>query len=179
MEDMPIPFECANEIDLPAIVTLMNGAFRGAESQRGWATEAELITGTRTTESLLREEIAGGAQYLLVRGDQAQTLKGCVSLKPLSSEMWHLAALTVDPAMQSAGFGRELLDASEQYAVLRGARTIEITVVSLRGSLIAWYERRGYRLTGETRPFPYGDNRYGMPARDDLEFVVLEKHLGE
>ena len=52
-----------------------------------------------------------------------------------------------------------------------------MTVVQLRAELIAWYERRGYRPTGETRPFPYGDERFGTPRRDDLQFVVLHKRL--
>ena len=55
--------------------------------------------------------------------------------------------------------------------------TIEMTVVHVRESLISWYERRGYRRTGETRPFPYADTRYGTPTRPDLVFIVLEKHL--
>jgi hypothetical protein len=80
--------------------------------------------------------------------------------------------------LQSAGFGSELLRSAEVFALGRGARMMEITVVNVRDVLIAWYERRGYVLTGETRPFPYGDNRYGVPKRDDLAFVVLEKDLG-
>jgi hypothetical protein len=52
-----------------------------------------------------------------------------------------------------------------------------MTVIHLRDTLIAWYERRGYRRTGETEPFPYGDERFGIPRRDDLYFVVLEKAL--
>ena len=53
-----------------------------------------------------------------------------------------------------------------------------MTVVHIRDTLIAWYERRGYALTGETRPFPHGDDRFGKPLRDDLSFVVMEKVLG-
>ena len=52
-----------------------------------------------------------------------------------------------------------------------------MTVLHVRDTLIAWYQRRGYTLTGETKPFPYDDNRFGTPLRDDLYFVVLEKHL--
>ncbi len=174
---MAIGLEIAKEADLPAIAALMNRAFRGAESERGWSTEAGIIAGTRTTESLLREEIAGGTCYLLAKDDQTGALQGSVSLKPQSPATWHLGALTVDPSMQKTGFGRELLAASEEYAAMRGARIIEMTVISMRDVLIAWYERRGYRNTGETRPFPYGDDRFGNPTRDDLEFVVLEKHL--
>jgi hypothetical protein len=32
-------------------------------------------------------------------------------------------------------------------------------------------------LTRETQPFPYGDERFGRPLRNDLHFVVLEKDL--
>jgi hypothetical protein len=52
-----------------------------------------------------------------------------------------------------------------------------MTVVNVRVTLIGWYFRRGYHLTGETEPFPYGDNRFDTPLRDDLVFVVLEKAL--
>ena len=44
-----------------------------------------------------------------------------------------------------------------------------------RDSLIAWYERMGYRRTGETRPFPMDDPRLGLPLRDDLWFEVLAR----
>lgn len=174
---MALALQPAAEPDLPSIVTLMNTAFRGSEDQRSWSTEAEYIKGSRTSESLLREEIAGGAHILLVKDDATSALKSCVSLKESSPGVWYLGSLTVDPAMQNSGFGRELLAASEQYAVLHGARTIEMTVVNIRHALIAWYQRRGYKLTGETRPFPYGDHRFGTPTRDDLEFVVLQRHL--
>jgi ribosomal protein S18 acetylase RimI-like enzyme len=168
------PLRLAKETDLQAIVALMNAAFRGTAAERGWSTEAGYITGDRTTESLLREEIAQGAHYLVTQGEN---LQGCVSLQGLSADKWHLGSLTVEPALQNAGFGRKLLQAAEEHAAAQGARTIEMTVVNVREALISWYERRGYRLTGETRPFPYGDDRFGTPLRDDLQFVVLERHL--
>ena len=42
---------------------------------------------------------------------------------------------------------------------------------------MAWYQRRGYELTGETQRFPYDDPRFGTPTRDDLYFEMLEKAL--
>lgn len=176
---MEVSFQLANEADFPAIVALMNAAFRGKKGEAGWSIEAELITGTRTSESLLREEVAAGAHLLVVRDEETSALQACVSLKAFSAEVWYLGSLTVDPALQNNGFGREVLAASEEYAALHGARTIEMTTVNLRHALISWYERRGYRLTGETRPFPYGDTRFGTPTRNDLEFVVLKRHLRE
>lgn len=173
-----LPLQLATDADLAAIVTLMNAAFRGIEAERGWSTEAAYITGNRTSEALLREEIAEGASFLLARDPETSALQGCVSLKALSAETWYLGSLTVNPALQNGGFGRKLLDSAEAYAAAHGARTIEMTVVGIRDTLIAWYERRGYRRTGEVRPFPYGDNRFGTPMRDDLEFVVFTKRLG-
>jgi ribosomal protein S18 acetylase RimI-like enzyme len=85
--------------------------------------------------------------------------------------------LTVRPDLQNRQLGRALLSAAEEFAKERGGRRIRMTVVNVRDSLIAWYERRGYRSTGETQPFPYGDERYGRPLRDDLHFVVLEKDI--
>jgi ribosomal protein S18 acetylase RimI-like enzyme len=174
---MTLSLHPATEADLPAIAALMNAAFRGSGAQRGWSTEADYILGQRTSEPLLREEIASGALYLLARNPTTSALEGCVSLRPKSPERWYLGALTVDPSLQNSGLGRTLLHAAEAAAFAHGARTIEMTVVQIRDTLIAWYERRGYRRTGETRPFPYGDERFGIPQRDDLAFIVLERDL--
>ena len=163
----------ATPADYPHIVALMNAAFRGSE---GWTVES-YITGSRTTQPLLAEEIAAGALYLLTKDPATQALQGCVSLKPLSPTRWYLGALTVLPALQNSGLGRRLLDAAEAYARTHNAHTLEITVLNVRDTLIAWYERRGYRPTGHTRPFPYGDTRFGTPTRPDLHFIVLEKPL--
>jgi hypothetical protein len=51
-----------------------------------------------------------------------------------------------------------------------------MTVLAPQDKLIAYYERRGFRPTGETRPFP-ADPTYARPLRDGLYFVVLEKSL--
>jgi ribosomal protein S18 acetylase RimI-like enzyme len=171
---MPLPLHPATPADLPSIISLMNLAFRGAE---GWSIEADYIKGERTNLSLLQEEISKGALYLLALDPATSTLKGCVSLQPASPEKWYLGSLTVQPTQQNSGFGRELLSAAEQYAASHGATTIEMTVVHVRESLISWYERRGYQRTGQTRPFPYNDTRYGTPTQPDLVFVVLQKPL--
>jgi Acetyltransferase (GNAT) family len=85
--------------------------------------------------------------------------------------------LATDPTLQNSGLGKILLSAAEQWAGDRGGRRIRMNVVNVRDALIAWYLRRGYRKTGETEPFPYGDDRFGAPLRDDLRFLVLEKDL--
>jgi GNAT superfamily N-acetyltransferase len=83
--------------------------------------------------------------------------------------------LTVEPTLQTAGIGKQLLHAAESYSLKQGINVIEMTVISVRHELIAWYQRRGYLLTGEKRAFPT-EARFGI-RKQDLEFVVLEKHL--
>jgi len=74
--------------------------------------------------------------------------------------------------------GHQLLAEAERMArVDWAATTMVMTVIAQRAELIAWYERRGYRRTGETEPFPYGNDRYGIPRRPDLVFAVLAKPL--
>ena len=87
----------------------------------------------------------------------------------------YLGMLTVSPALQDRGIGKKLLAAADEYAKQQHCSAIFMTVISVRSELIAWYERHGYKRTGETKPFPT-DNRFGMTTQP-LEFVVLEKEL--
>ena len=84
----------------------------------------------------------------------------------------------VDPRLQGQGTGDAVLAECERIVRddwrLPGMR---MTVIDLREALIAWYERRGYVRTGQTRPFPYGEPGVGFPHDDDLRFVVLAKSL--
>jgi ribosomal protein S18 acetylase RimI-like enzyme len=169
----------AVEADYAAIVDLANLAFRGAGSIASWNTEAVFIEGQRLDESLLREDLAAKheAQLLVYRDDANGPLLGTVWLEKRKDGVWNLGLLTIRPDLQNRQLGRALLAAAEDFAKEHGGRRIRMTVVNVRDSLIAWYERRGYRVTGETQPFPYGDERYGRPLRDDLHFVVLEKDI--
>ena len=167
------------EGDIPAIVALMNRAYRGAGSSSGWSTEISYLSGDRTTEDLLRADLAAKPDALLLKWEDARIgpMQGCVWLEPLGDDIWYLGSLAIDPTQQNSGLGRTLLSAAEQWVHERGARRVRMTVVNVRDTLIAWYLRRGYHRTGETIPFPYDDNRFGIPLRDDLCFVVLEKDL--
>ena len=169
----------AVEADYPAIIDLANLAYRGTGPSASWNIE-NFIEGQRLNDSLLREDLAAKpeAHLLTYRDDPDGPLLGTVLLDPKKDGVWYLGLLTVRPDLQKRKLGRALLAAAENFAKERGARRIQMTVVNVRDVLIAWYERRGYTLTGETRPFPYGDERFGRPLRDDLHFVLLEKELG-
>ena len=102
---------------------------------------------------------------------------GCVSVTRKPGGHGYLGQLTVDPTLQAAGLGKRLIAAAEDAARAFGAEAMEMTVIASRGELIAYYERRGYALTGERRPFPLDDPRFGLPKTRDLEFVVLDRTL--
>jgi GNAT superfamily N-acetyltransferase len=169
----------AVEADYPAIVDLANLAFRGTGANASWNTEAVFIEGQRLNEPLLREDLAGkrGAHLLIYRDEPDGPLLGTVLMDEQKDGVWYLGLLSVLPDLQKKQLGRGLLAAAEEFARTRGGRRIRMTVVNVRDTLIAWYQRRGYRVTGETQPFPYGDERFGRPLRDDLHFVVLEKDI--
>ena len=156
----------------------MNSAYRGESSRQGWTTEADYIEGQRTDAAVLARDLAAtpGAELLALCEDG--TLMGCVWLEPVGDgATWYLALVTVRPDRQDRQLGRTLLAEAEAWAAKAGARRISLTVVGIRDSLIAWYQRRGYALTGETRPFPYENREIGTPLRRGLDFVVLEKAL--
>ena len=164
---------CATDDDLADIVDLMNRAFRG---RKGWATEDGYLVGDRIRLDDLSAEVAAKPDMLLVWREEDRLL-GCVSLEDVGDGAWFLGMLTVEPDIQDQQLGRRLLAAAEARVRDAGGTRVRMTVIWLRNALIDWYARRGYLPTGETKPFPYGDNRWGTPTRDDLYFVVLEKPL--
>lgn len=166
----------AAEADLPALHDLVHRAYRGDSARAGWTHEADLLDGQRTDMAALSAMLADPAQRVLV-AEAGGLLAGCVAIADQGGTAY-LGMLTVDPARQAGGLGRALIDAAEKAAVTTfGASVMEMTVIRQRAALIAYYERRGYALTGEERPFPLEDPRFGIPRRRDLAFVVLSKAL--
>ena len=168
--------EPATSDDLPALHALVESAYRGESARRGWSHEADLLEGQRTDLAALEATLADPKQHLLVFRDN-EVLRACVALTAKGDGLAYLGMLTVDPKRQGAGLGRLILAAAEEHAAAFGASRVEMTVIAQRSELIAWYERRGYALTGEQRPFPHGDPRFGLPRRDGLIFAVMEKTL--
>ncbi|OYX34590.1 MAG: hypothetical protein B7Z01_05350 [Brevundimonas subvibrioides] len=140
-------------------------------------TEADLLDGQRTDPEELAEIIAAEDQGILVAWKDGDAL-ACVKHQHLGDGVGYFGMLSVAPALQSAGLGRRMVEAAERVLVERhGVRRMRIQVFPQRQTLVAWYQRLGYALTGETAPFPYGDQRFGLPRRDDLSFVIMEKPL--
>jgi ribosomal protein S18 acetylase RimI-like enzyme len=173
----PIELQRVGESDLEALAELMNAAYGGTGKVAGWTHVKDFLVGDRTSVSALRAELQASprAEFLVLR-NAAGELRGSVWLEPRSATVGYLGSLTVDPREQNAGLGRLILEAAERRLAHRGASKVLIDVLNVRGALIAWYERRGYKVTGKSHAFPY-DNRYGVPRRPDLVFLELAKAL--
>ncbi len=163
--------------DVPALHRLVERAYRGDSARKGWTNEADLLDGQRTDVESLNEIIADPAQRILIAIND-NGLIGCVQVTQKDFDTAYLGLLSVDPDIQAGGLGKTLIIEAERTAGnIFAAATMEMTVIRQRAELIAYYERRGYALTGEERPFPHGDERFGLPVTRDLSFVVLAKVL--
>src|SRR6476620_8475815 len=161
--------------DVAALTSLINSAYRGEGSKKGWTTEADLLDGQRTDEAAVAELIATPGAALLKYENADGLLQGCVYLEK-QKEQLYLGMLTVTPHLQNSGIGKQLLYAAEAYARQQNCTAVVMSVISVRHELIHWYERHGYQKTGATKPFPHDDPRFGIP-KQQLEFLILEKSL--
>ena len=172
-----LTFRIAGVEDVAQLQPFVHAAYRGDSARRGWTHEADLLDGQRIDAEALTDLI-GDASHLVVLAERSGRLAGCVQVTDKGGGLAYLGMLSVDPEAQGQGTGRRLIAAAESAAVKHfGACTMEMTVIVQRTELIDWYIRCGYRATGETRPFPATDPRFGLPKRADLAFVVLARDL--
>ncbi len=169
-------FRAATEADVDAVVALVESAYRGDSSRAGWTTEADFLEGRRTGRDDVEAQLARAHSRVLLAEDDAGLL-ACAHVA-VEDGAGYFGMFSVDPQRQGGGVGKQVLAEAERIARDEfGQATMRMTVIDIRDELIAFYERRGYRRTGVTKPFPYGDERFGLPLRDDLRFEVLEKPL--
>jgi ribosomal protein S18 acetylase RimI-like enzyme len=149
-----MPLFPATPADFPVLAELVNGAYRGLGGARGWTHEADYLDGLRTTADAIAEGLTAqpGAMLLAWREADGSEAQGCVWLEPAGAGAWYLGMLSVRPELQDRRLGRTILEAAEARAGAEGAARIRLTVINIRDTLIAWYQRRGYALTGARRP---------------------------
>jgi ribosomal protein S18 acetylase RimI-like enzyme len=171
-------FRLAVAADIPVIVALVESAYRGESGLRGWTTESHLLDGQRTDAAAVAALISRQDSRMLLAERDGQLKASChVERQGMAA---YFGMFAVDPGEQGGGLGKRMLAEAERMARDEWhCPAMRMSVIVQRDELIAWYERRGYRRTGEYQPFPYGDERFGIPRRDDLRFEVLLKDLTE
>lgn len=171
-----LTFRDATDADVDTLVALIESAYRGDASRAGWTTEADILEGRRTDPEGVLQVIKSTDSRLLTVERDGQVV-ACCQLEHRGDHAY-FGMFAVSPALQGAGLGKAIITEAERRArATWGATEMHMTVISVRNDLIAWYERRGYRRTGRMTPFPYGDERFGIPQRDDLQFELLVKDL--
>jgi GNAT superfamily N-acetyltransferase len=169
-----MPITTATITDTEKLTALVNSAYRGESSKQGWTSESHLLDGQRIDDvfmlSYLQDENVTILKYVNHRGQ----ITGCVYLE-IKNDKLYLGMLTVSPVEQGKGIGKQLLTRADEYARSKSLEAITITVITTRHELIAWYQRHGYRPTGELSPF-HVDQRFGVP-KAPIELLVMEKSI--
>jgi len=160
--------------DIPSLNILINSAYRGETSKKGWTTEAHLLEGKRTTEEELTE-INLDSKNTFLKFTENDQIIGSVLLVEKEHQLY-VGMLTVSPELQNSGIGKKMLAEAENHAKSLGLSTLSMTVVSVRAELIAWYKRHGYIDTGKREPFPSSDIHINISDKP-LEFIYLEKKI--
>lgn len=169
-----MPITKATITDTQELTALVNSAYRGEGSKQGWTSESHLLDGVRIDDLTMLTYLQDDRVTILKYLNNDNQIIGCVYLE--ARETWlYMGLLTVSPLLQGAGIGKELLAAASEHARKLHHRKIEITVISSRSELIAWYQRHGYKPTGELRPFPK-DDKFGI-VKEPIELMVMEKQV--
>ncbi len=165
----------ASPQDVPAINILLNNAYRGETSKKGWTTEANIIAGsTRTNEENVLQALKAPAAVFLKYTDEAGQICGCVNLQQKEQKLY-LGMFAVNPEKQAGGIGKAILNAATVYAAAIYCTAIFMTVISVRTELIDWYKRHGYTETGGRTAFE--EDALSGKHLQPLEFITLEKLL--
>jgi GNAT superfamily N-acetyltransferase len=170
-------FHKAELVDAEAIATLVNSAYRGEASRKGWTTEADILDGLRTTTSEVGKIIKSKNAFILIgvlRDEVVATI--CCEWQELAfKDTVHFGMIAVKPSLQNKGYGKSLIQAAEAIC-LREWRVVgfHMAVISIRHELVAFYERLGYKRTGEFAEFPVKSDLW-QPKVDGLNLQYLAK----
>ncbi|KAJ3028085.1 hypothetical protein HDV00_010632 [Rhizophlyctis rosea] len=178
---LPITIRTAQLTDAPTLHPLINTSYR---SSAGWTNEHTLVKDERITLSSLRTELSQPASksHILVATPRPTTpptipptIYGCIQISTTSREgEADIGLFAVDPALQSQGVGRRLLEAACDYAknTMR-AKVALLHVISVREELLAWYRRFGFVETGEKEGFVWPE----LALIENMQFAILRKEL--
>ncbi|ETS73391.1 hypothetical protein PFICI_14996 [Pestalotiopsis fici W106-1] len=179
MAHIKLKYRIATSNDATILLPLIRSAYRGKDSSAGWTTESDLLTDERIDAAGIISKINTPHSFIFVAEDEQDVpISCCEVVWRKGGDSAYFGLFAVDPTRQGGGIGRQVLTYAEEFAQRQwGVRKMEMMVIWLREDIIAWYARRGYQKTGETRPFPYAELVNGVALRDDLYFDVLVKDL--
>jgi GNAT superfamily N-acetyltransferase len=157
--DSRLRIRLGSDDDVPALTRLINAAF---------VVEKVVFEGDRVDDLGVRAYMSGGT--FMVAEDSAG-LVGCVYVETHSHRSY-LGLLSVQPARQGLGVGRQLVTAAEKLARESGSRIMDLRVISARGEeLLPFYQRLGYEFV-RTEPFPED-----LVTKAPSHYILMSKPL--
>lgn len=162
--------------DIKKLNKLINSAYRGEESRKGWTTEAEILDGIRIDEDTLSAYFKQANVSILKCCNEAGEIYGTVYLE-LNAPKLYLGMFAVSPLAQGKGIGKMLLKEAEVFALKHQCDRIAITVIGTRTELIEWYSRHGYVETGNSIAFEEIEKPFGDPKTSNIRLIAMEKLL--
>ncbi|MCH9798940.1 MAG: GNAT family N-acetyltransferase [Betaproteobacteria bacterium] len=170
-------FYKADLVDAESIAKLINTAYRGETSRKGWTTEADILDGLRTTTAEITKMIKRSDAFILIGVQNDEIVATiCCELQVIAfKHTVHFGMIAVKPSLQNKGHGKDIITAAETMT-RREWRVagFHMTVISLRTELIEFYERLGYQRTGAFEEFPQNPTLW-QPKLDGLSLQVLAK----
>ena len=161
--------------DATQIAKLVNDAYRPRPGAAGWTHESELVSGLRTTVSMIEAAMRLQDAVILV-GLCDEEILACVQIEK-HDDSSHIGLLAVSPKLQGAGIGKQMLQHAEVLAIEKFRSTkLILGVVSNRNELAAFYVRRGYEKTDAISDYP-ATAGVGMPLRAGLKVEMYEKSV--
>ena len=170
-------FHKAEISDAQDIAALINSAYRGESSRKGWTTEADILDGARTTTKEVANIIKRDGAFILIGSfnDEIVATICCECQELAFKSTSHFGMIAVKPSLQNKGYGKNLIKAAEAIT-FREWRVVgyHMAVISIRHELIAFYERLGYKRTGEFVEFPVNKELW-QPKVEGLNLQYLAK----
>jgi predicted N-acetyltransferase YhbS len=149
----------ACDADVEALTQLINAAF---------VVEQVVFEGDRVDDLGVRAYMSGGT---FLMAEDSGNVAGCVYIETRGTRSY-LGLLSVQPARQGTGIGRQLVTSAENFALQSGAHVMDLRVISARrDQLLPFYQRLGYEFI-RTEPFP-ADLDTKVPAH----YILLSKPL--
>lgn len=93
-----------------------------------------------------------------VKDDNGELVAGVIA-----SCIWqwvHINVIWVSESLRGQGYGAKLLEAAEQEGIKRGRQYAMLHTFSFQAR--PFYERHGYRVSGELQNFPEGHSQFKM-----------------
>ena len=153
--------------DLNTLLVLINEAYRG-NHENSWTNESNLVSGQRISSEMLKvlidqSNVEKSSEILYVAKAKdpkdCEILVGCVGIS-ISNTTIEIGTFAVSPQIQNAGIGTQIL-LSIEHLILENyphIQTLRMWVLDQRFELIEFYQRKGYKLTGQLDDYPMEAN---------------------